>query len=103
MFPSFCKSYELSTDLLFSPCRVSEHAKVPLSAELGLASVLSLCLGNPPRPQHGSCTSGTRSVQAAVLLLQAKKAMDAGALVSDNLVVGLIEENIKRPDCRIGW
>lgn len=35
--------------------------------------------------------------------LEAKKAMEAGALVSDEIVVGLIEENIKRPDCRTGF
>ena len=75
-----------------------------LSAELRLASVISLCMDGPcVCPQNGPCNLSTHSVQTAVLLLQAKKAMDAGALVSDNLVVGLIEENIKRPDCRIGW
>ena len=29
--------------------------------------------------------------------------MDAGALVSDDIVVGLIQENIKKPECRIGF
>lgn len=35
--------------------------------------------------------------------LEAKKAMEAGALVSDDIVVGLIEENIKNPECRVGF
>jgi len=35
--------------------------------------------------------------------MEAKKAMDAGALVSDDIVVGLIEEAIKRPECRTGF
>ena len=35
--------------------------------------------------------------------MQAKKAMDAGGLVSDDLVVGLIEDNISNPECRIGF
>lgn len=35
--------------------------------------------------------------------LEAKKAMEAGALVSDEIVVGLIEENIKRAECRTGF
>ena len=35
--------------------------------------------------------------------LEAKKAMDAGALVSDDIVVGLIEESIKKPQCRTGF
>lgn len=35
--------------------------------------------------------------------MEAKKAMDAGALVSDEIVVGLIEESIKKPECRTGF
>ena len=35
--------------------------------------------------------------------LEAKKAMDAGALVSDDIVVGLIGEAIKKPECRTGF
>ena len=34
---------------------------------------------------------------------QAKKAMDAGALVSDDIVVGLIGEAIQAPACRVGF
>eukprot|EP00891_Asterochloris_glomerata_P007680 jgi/Astpho2/7680/e_gw1.00115.187.1_t len=61
------------------------------------------------KEEHCLCHLATGDMlRAAVaaktpLGMEAKKAMDAGALVSDNLVVGLIEENIKRPDCRIGW
>lgn len=29
--------------------------------------------------------------------------MDAGGLVSDDIVVGLIAENVKKPECRIGF
>jgi adenylate kinase len=35
--------------------------------------------------------------------LQAKKAMDSGALVSDEIVVGLIGEAVQRPECRVGF
>ena len=34
---------------------------------------------------------------------QAKKAMEAGALVSDDIVVGLIEEATQRPECQKGF
>ena len=39
----------------------------------------------------------------ALLVMQAKKAMDAGALVSDEIVVGLIGEAVQRPECRVGF
>ena len=35
--------------------------------------------------------------------LEAKKAMDSGALVSDEIVVGLIAEATKAPECRTGF
>lgn len=35
--------------------------------------------------------------------LKAKKAMDEGALVSDDIVVSLIGEEIKRPQCKTGF
>lgn len=35
--------------------------------------------------------------------LEAKKAMEAGALVTDEIVVGLIEENIGKSECRVGF
>lgn len=33
---------------------------------------------------------------------EAKKIMDAGKLVSDDVVVGIIKENLDREDCKIG-
>ncbi len=35
--------------------------------------------------------------------VEAKKAMDAGALVSDDIVIGLIEEATKSPECSRGF
>ena len=35
--------------------------------------------------------------------MQAKKSMEAGALVPDEVVVSLIEEHISKPDCRVGF
>jgi adenylate kinase len=33
----------------------------------------------------------------------AKKVMDAGQLVSDDLIIGLVSERLKEPDCRHGY
>jgi adenylate kinase len=35
--------------------------------------------------------------------LQAKKVMDAGALVSDDIIIGLVKERITQPDCANGF
>ncbi len=35
--------------------------------------------------------------------IQAKKVMDAGALVSDDIIIGLVKERIARADCRNGF
>ena len=35
--------------------------------------------------------------------LEAKKVMDAGGLVSDSLIIGLVKERISQPDCRNGF
>jgi adenylate kinase len=34
---------------------------------------------------------------------EAKKAMDAGALVSDEIIIGLVKERIREPDCENGF
>ena len=34
---------------------------------------------------------------------EAKVIMDAGGLVSDKIVLGLVEERIKQPDCKAGF
>src|ERR687889_2201054 len=35
--------------------------------------------------------------------LAAKKVMDAGNLVSDDIIIGLVKERIKQPDCAGGF
>ena len=35
--------------------------------------------------------------------LAAKKVMDAGALVSDDIIIGLVKERLKQPDCAPGY
>jgi adenylate kinase len=35
--------------------------------------------------------------------LAAKKVMDSGALVSDDIIIGLVKERLKEPDCRKGY
>ncbi|HEV8691500.1 MAG TPA: adenylate kinase, partial [Ideonella sp.] len=35
--------------------------------------------------------------------LAAKKVMDAGALVSDDIIIGLVKERIAEPDCKNGF
>ena len=35
--------------------------------------------------------------------LAAKKVMDSGALVSDDIIVGLVKERLKAPDCAKGY
>ena len=34
---------------------------------------------------------------------EAKKVMDAGQLVSDEIIIGLVKERLKQPDCRRGY
>jgi len=35
--------------------------------------------------------------------LEAKKIMDAGGLVSDDLIIGLVRDRLKQPDCQHGY
>src|SRR2546423_4605342 len=35
--------------------------------------------------------------------LAAKKVMDAGQLVSDDIIIGLVKERLKEPDCKKGY
>src|SRR5215207_4529026 len=35
--------------------------------------------------------------------LTAKKVMDSGALVSDDIIIGLVKERLKQPDCAKGY
>ncbi len=35
--------------------------------------------------------------------LAAKKVMDSGSLVSDEIIIGLVKERLKEPDCAIGY
>src|SRR5512147_2058236 len=35
--------------------------------------------------------------------LAAKKVMDSGALVSDDIIIGLVKERLKAPDCANGY
>jgi adenylate kinase len=46
---------------------------------------------------RAACKAGTP------LGLAAKRAMDAGELVSDEIIVGLVEERMKQPDCMNGY
>jgi adenylate kinase len=44
------------------------------------------------------------AVKAATPLgLAAKKVMDSGALVSDDIIIGLVRERLKQPDCAEGY
>jgi hypothetical protein len=71
---------------------------------------------NPANGSDGCChvllltlqaCHGSKHVLLLLLLLlllrQAKKAMEAGALVSDEIVVGLIKEALDRPECSRGF
>ena len=40
--------------------------------------------------------------EGSPLGIEAKKVMDKGALVSDDIIVGLVVERLKKPDCSNG-
>ena len=44
------------------------------------------------------------AVKAGTALgLQAKQVMESGGLVSDDLIIGLVEDRLKQPDCKNGY
>ena len=44
------------------------------------------------------------AVKAGTALgLEAKKVMDAGGLVSDDIIIGLVKDRLKQPDCEKGY
>lgn len=44
------------------------------------------------------------AVQAGTPLgIEAKKVMDAGQLVSDDIIIGLVQDRLQQPDCRNGY
>jgi adenylate kinase len=61
------------------------------------------------KKEHCLCHLATGDMLRAAVAAQtplgqkAKEAMDAGALVSDEIVVGLIADNISTPECRTGF
>lgn len=77
--------------------RAAVAAKTPLGNEVSLVSTCLFYL------HSFSGKDAPDMVHKVTMLLQAKQAMDAGGLVSDDIVVGLIAENVKKPECRIGF
>jgi adenylate kinase len=55
-------------------------------------------------PQVSTGNMLREAVSAGTALgVAAKKVMDAGALVSDDIIIGLVKERIARPDCANGF
>jgi adenylate kinase len=55
-------------------------------------------------PQISTCDMLRAAVKAGTPLgLAAKKVMDSGALVSDDIIIGLVKERIAQPDCANGF
>lgn len=88
----------------------SAHPTFRAAGRAGLHGELTplVALGDAQK-EHCLCHLATgdmlREAVAAKtpLGLQAKAAMEAGQLVSDDLVVGIISDAVKRPDCRNGF
>ncbi|PNH12929.1 Adenylate kinase B, partial [Tetrabaena socialis] len=96
--------------------RAAVAAKTPLGLEAALCSTsegaplawgslpAALPMHRAPRPAHGVVHLPDLSLpRQARVVLQAKKAMDSGGLVSDDIVVGLIEEATQQPECTKGF
>src|SRR5213082_993863 len=55
-------------------------------------------------PQISTCDMLRAAVKAGTPLgIAAKKVMDGGGLVSDDLIIGLVKERIAQPDCANGF
>ena len=55
-------------------------------------------------PQISTCDMLRAAVKAGTPLgVAAKKVMDSGQLVSDEIIIGLVNERLKEPDCKNGY
>lgn len=78
-----------------------------------LACLVYTVMQWPPRPSSPPINTLIGMLRADMLRaavaaktplgLEAKKAMESGALVSDDIVIGLIEESTKAPECQRGF
>src|SRR5919109_332610 len=55
-----------------------------------------------PQISTGDMLRAARAAKTP-LGIQAGKIMDAGQLVSDDIILGLVEERLKQPDCKRGY
>lgn len=56
-----------------------------------------------PRDQHGATLSARRSRNGTEMGLRAKSYMESGALVPDDVVIGIIKERLAADDCKNGF
>src|SRR5690606_28122276 len=55
-------------------------------------------------PQISTCDIQRAAVKAQTPLgIEAKKIMDSGGLVSDDIIIGLVKDRLKEPDCENGY